>query len=375
MVVNIGTRMIYPFLPTFARAFGVGIADISLAVTARSATGFLSPFLGLLVDRWGRKKGILVSIGAFVLSNALVIIWPVYPVFFASLSFTFLVYYMYLSAMHAYLGDNVPYEQRGKAMGLTEIGWAAAFILGMPVVGFLISRFGWVAPFPLLVSMGILVFAVLYWLLPDAEETQSTLETSKSRNGGLRLVFTSPSALAGLAVSMLALSANESINLVFGVWLEDSFGLKLAALGAASAVIGFSDLTGELAGGGLVDRLGKERSMAVGLVLNGVFAAALPWLSGFGVGGALVGLFFFYMSFEFTAVSGFSIMSEILPQARATLLGANVAALSLGRMFGALLAPLVYQLGFQYNGLASLILNLLAVAALSKVRIGMKDGG
>jgi len=40
-------------------------------------------------------------------------------------------------------------------------------------------------------------------------------------------------------------AANEQVNLVFGVWLQDSFGLKIAALGAASAVIGISEMSAE----------------------------------------------------------------------------------------------------------------------------------
>jgi hypothetical protein len=56
------------------------------------------------------------------------------------------------------------------------------------------------------------------------------------------------------------------VNVIFGVWLEDSFGLKIIALAGASAVIGISELSGE----GLValttDRLGKPLALAIGLI-------------------------------------------------------------------------------------------------------------
>ena len=125
---------------------------------------------------------------------------------------------------------------------------------------------------------------------------------------------------------------------IFGVWLEDSFDLQIAALGAASAVIGLSELGGEGLVAAFVDRLGKPRAIGLGLAANCLAALALLFL-GRTQAGALVGLFFFYITFEFTLVSIIPLMTELLPSARATLMAFNMAALSLGRALGDLLAP------------------------------------
>ena len=61
---------------------------------------------------------------------------------------------------------------------------------------------------------------------------------------------------------MWASAGNELVNLIFGVWLEDSFGLQIAALAGASAVIGFSELGGESLAALLTDRIGKPRALA-----------------------------------------------------------------------------------------------------------------
>jgi hypothetical protein len=83
---------------------------------------------------------------------------------------------------------------------------------------------------------------VLSWLIPrDPFPADDRL----SLWGNLRSVFAYTPALAGLALGFLVSTANEVINLVFGVWMEDSFELRIAALGAASAVIGFSEPCGE----------------------------------------------------------------------------------------------------------------------------------
>ena len=43
LVLNTGHRMVYPFLPTFARGLGVDLEAIALMVTARSALSLPPP--------------------------------------------------------------------------------------------------------------------------------------------------------------------------------------------------------------------------------------------------------------------------------------------------------------------------------------------
>jgi predicted MFS family arabinose efflux permease len=165
--------------------------------------------------------------------------------------------------------------------------------------------------------------------------------------------------LIGLCIS----AANETINLVFGVWLEDTFGLKIAALGAATAVIGISELAGEFLVAGLVDRIGKPRTVVIGILINSLAAFGLPLLSKT-VYGAVAGLFFFYISFEFTLVSSIPLMSELLPETRATMLSATGASHSVGRAVGALFATRLYRIGISANITASVLLNGIAILAL-----------
>jgi predicted MFS family arabinose efflux permease len=85
-------------------------------------------------------------------------------------------------------------------------------------------------------------------------------------------------AVLGMLMGMSFIIGNELVNVVFGVWMQDSFGLQIAALGAASLVIGLSELTGEGLAGLLADRLGKERTIGLSLLLNAGWAVTLPWL-------------------------------------------------------------------------------------------------
>jgi predicted MFS family arabinose efflux permease len=336
---------------------------MSYALTARSLVGTVGPFAAAVADRRGRRFGMLFGIGLFTLGAAIVVFWPTFPALVLSIILSSLGKYIFDPSMQAWLGDRIPYARRGRTMAITEFGWSLAFILGIPLMGFLIARNGWVAPFPLFVLLGCIIFITLFSLIP--KEGSSSIVHSPSSN--FRTVLTFTPALAGLAVGLFASAANEGINLIFGVWLEDSFGLQIAALGAASAVIGLSELGGEGLVAAFVDRLGKPRAIGLGLAANCLAALALAFL-GRTQSGALVGLFFFYITFEFTLVSSLPLMTEILPSARATLRAFNVAALSLGRALGDLLAPRLYGLGFWFVVLGTVGFNLLALVALRKVK-------
>jgi predicted MFS family arabinose efflux permease len=299
-----------------------------------------------------------------------VTVWPSYWGFALTLVLSMLGKFTFDPAMQAYLGDRVPYERRGTVLAITEFGWSGAFFLGMPLVGFVISRFGWLAPFPMLALLGGLSFLILMRMLP-ADPPPSQEGAGMLVN--FRTVFRHGPAVAGLLLVVSTTVANELVNLMFGVWLEDSFALKLTALGAASAVIGLAEVFGEGLVGLASDWLGKRRAIAFGLLGNFLAALALPRLGG-SVPGALLGLFLFYLSFEFTFVTIIPLMSEVLPPARATLMAMGMASASLGRALAAWATPPLYAFSFELTTGASAVITLLGLLALRFVVVPEGEG-
>jgi predicted MFS family arabinose efflux permease len=236
-------------------------------------------------------------------------------------------------------------------------------------MGLLIARFGWSAPFPVLLVLGTGMSALIWWMLP-AEDPHHNLQEQILRGpwANFRTVLTNSSVLAAISIALWASAANEMVNLIFGVWLEDKFALKIGALSAASAVIGISELSGEGLVALFTDRLGKPRALALGLAASAVSSLALPFL-GRNEMGALVGLFFFYLTFEFVMVSHVPMMTEVLPGARATVMSFNLAGHSIGRGIGALLAVFIYRsFGFPVVAVLAMAFNLFALLALRKMQ-------
>lgn len=360
-ILNTGLRMVYPFLPALARGVGVELEALTLAITARAALGIAGPLFGAVADRRGRRAGMLFGVGIFVVGLALVSIWPTYPTLFAAVVLSFIGKITFDAALQAYLGDRVSYERRGLAIAATEVSWSVAYLLGIPVVGWLIARAGWIAPFPLLAGLAGLSMGVL-WLMVPAETIPVGARVSLL--AGLRTVISHPAALAGLSVGLLMNAANELVGIMYGAWMENSFGLQVAALGAATAIIGGSELAGEGLVAAVSDRLGKRRSVALGLVATAVTAIGLPLLGRVGLTGVLVGLFLFYLSYEFSLVSSLPLMTELAPDARATMMAGNISGLSAGRMLGSLAGPWLFQWGMLANGVACAVINVIALAVL-----------
>jgi predicted MFS family arabinose efflux permease len=355
-IINTAFRMVYPFLPVIARSLAVSVE----AITLRAALGFFSPVIGSIADLRGRKTALLLGLALFTFGMGLVALSPTYPALFISMLLVGASKIVFDPGVYAYLGDRVPYERRGLVIAIAEFGWSGAFLIGIPVVGWIIAQSQWSTPFPWLTLLGIGLIVLLWKIIP-ADVPHIGLRPSFWQ--GAKTILAHPPAVAGLSISVLICASNESVNIVYGLWMDDSFGLQVAALGAASAIIGIAELGGEGLVAGLVDRLGKRRAVGIGLVLYAVSCLFLPIL-GQSLNGALLGLFLFYLAFEFTLVSTIPLMTELVPQARATLMAANVAAFSLGRVFGSVIGPLLFASGLSSNALVAALMNLVGLGAL-----------
>jgi predicted MFS family arabinose efflux permease len=345
--INSSFRIVYPFLPAISRGLGVPLMGVSFLLTLRALVGLSSPLFGPLSDRYGRRSLMLAGLGILAMGAALIAGWPIYGVAIVAFVLFGLSKTVYDPAMQAYLGDAVPYHRRGRVMGIAELSWSAAWLVGVPAAGFLIERAGWQAPFVALALLA-LVGLLFTWRLPPDQPQRASLAAPR-----WVLLRHNRSAWLGMAVGLLFMFAIENVFVVYGAWMEETFSLSVGALGLASIVIGIAEAVGEGFSAGLVDRLGKKRAVLGGLLLNAGGYLLLPLLSG-NLVAALVGLFVLFIAFEFSIVSSFPLISELAPGARGTLMALNVAALSAGRMVGSLTAaPLWLRGGLGLNAVVS----------------------
>jgi len=361
ITLNIVYRITYPFLPVIARGLGVNLTSAGLLVTARAAGGLTSPIFGPLSDTWGRKRLLLVGVAFLIVGAAICAALPYYAAFLAAFVTFGLAKAIFDPTMQAFIGDRVPYERRGRVMGITELSWSAAWLLGVPSAGWFIARAGWQSPFAMLAVLGAAGLLLIAWLLPrDAPNVAHSSTTFQ-----LGAVIRNRNVMASFCAGFLIILANEVTFIVYGAWMESRFGLSVVALGLTSIVIGLAEAVGEFGSAAFVDRMGKRRAVLVGLVISALTYGALPML-GQRLEWATGGLALLFVAFEFTIVSLLPLISELAPSARATTMSANVAAMTLARMIGSAggTALFVRWGRLEPNAAASVVASVLAIVVL-----------
>ena len=344
--LNCSHRIVYPFLPSIARGLDISLAAAGGLVTLRMVAGLAAPFLGPLADRRSRRSVMELALLVFSMAGLLLAGIGTLPAAIVAFVLLGLAKILYDPATHAYVGDTVPYAERARVIGLVELAWSGSWLIGVPLAGFLIANIGWRAPWALLGGLGLLSLALTRIGLPS---TRRSLDRLKPGQAIAMLLATWRDLLRRrqvvvlLLTSLLMTAAVEAPFIVYGAWLEADFGLSLSTLGLASIVVGLAEVGGEFGTTVLTDRLGKRRSVVLGLVGLTVSLLLLPVLARLGLVAALGGIVLLTLFFEFAIVSLLPLATELVPEARASFLSLNMTAFSLGRTFGALLGSWLWQ--------------------------------
>ena len=383
LLLNTARRFAYPFAPALSRGLEVPLTAVTSLIAVNQVTALLGILSGPLADRFGYRLMMLLGMGMLVVGMLAGGLLPFYGVILVSLFLAGLGKSVFDPALQAYVGRRVPIHRRGRVIGILEMCWAGSTLVGIPLVGLLMDRMGWRSPFFAIGGLGLLGLWVL-WRLFRRENTPGVgngrePRTSAATPGGG--VFAAWGRLARNRAAMGALGfgffislGNDNLFVVYGAWLESAFGLSILAIGVGTSVIGGAELLGELLTAAVADRLGLVRSVMIGLVLNTVCYAALPFF-GQSLPMALTGLFCVFVTLEFTIVSTLTLCTEIVPGARATMMSAFLAAAGLGRVAGALLGgPIWMTGGIEATSQVSTAAGLLALACLV-FGIGWKNGG
>lgn len=362
-VLNTSLRIVYPFAPAFARGLGVPVTVIYSLISLRNLLSLLSPVLAPLPERFGRRVIMTIGVALFGIVALLAAFLPVVWTLGVVIVITGLVKVVFDPAMQSYLGDTVPYKQRGRALAVTEFAWSGAYLIGAPLTGWLIAGRGWTAPFFWLGVGGLLAAVALWRFVPSARSHSSRSITLAYTWQMLRRY---PIIWAAALYMALTMVAQEILFIVYGDWMEGSFSLSLTSLGLATMLIGAAEMTGEAAAGWSVDRFGKRPVVIIaGLVNAGVYLL-IPFASR-DLTLALVTLFFLFLTFELAVVGAIPLLTELVPSARGAVMSMSLGAMAAGRTVGSLVGPLLWQrTGINGNALLSAAVMVMAVLVLAR---------
>jgi len=282
----LGTGLLIPVLPRLVQELTgrdpeAASLENGLLLAAYAVMAFLlSPFLGSLADRWGRRPILLLAALGTLLDYALCA-W--------ANSFGVLLLARMLagafgastSVANAALVDLTPSEHRARIFGLSSAVMGLGLILG-PVIGGIFMTFGLRMPFIAACVLAACEFCFgLFWF-PETLRTPSRRPLSIADANPLtsiqrlRALPFSNSLLVGLVFFQLGGSITQSVLVLFAqarfAWSGLQVGVLMTTLACTSVVIRYGGVRFALA------VLGEYMSVVVGLVVFAIGTLALAFV-------------------------------------------------------------------------------------------------
>lgn len=353
-----GIRVVLPFLPVIARGLGTSLEVVASLVAVRSLVALATPAVAPLSERIGRRALMTAGLGVTVLGSALIGLAPSIAVAAVGFVLVGLGKPAFDAPMQSWFGDRVPYAQRGRVLGLTELTWAGSLLVSVPLAGVLIERYGWRSQFVVVVVLGAAGLVTLRTLVasdrPGERVRRPLLWTTAQRI-----------ALAGVVAFSFAA---ENLFVVYGAWLEDDLGLAVAAIGVFTLLVVASELSGEGAVAAFGDRIGLRRAVLLGLGASGLAYLSLG-LVGSSLPAAIAVVVVWFVGFEITIVATIPLLTELGGDARDRLMGWSIAAIGVGRALGALTGPALFGAG----GIGAAGATSAAAAAIAAVLLSRRS--
>ena len=269
--------MVAPLIPRLSAAFGVSAQTIGLIVPAYLIPyGVATLVYGVLSDRLGRRRIMLVSLTAFVLLTGLTA---------AARSVSELVAIRLVTGLGAsgvvplglaLIGQVYPYERRGRPLGWLFGAMAGGAAFGSTFGALLEPWLGWRWIFILVSALGAVMFALLLpyrGLLGEAPPTPTATMMDVTR--GYRALLTTGRGQRTYAYVLLNAIFHSGVFTWLGLYFSQRHGLGEVGIGLA--LLGYG-VPGFVLGpiiGRAADRWGRRWLIPAGL---GIAALAAVFL-------------------------------------------------------------------------------------------------
>jgi MFS transporter, SHS family, lactate transporter len=261
------------FLVTFcltaiARDFHKSDAQIALVITMTLAFRPVGGFVfGILADRYGRRRPLMVNIGFFAMAEVLTGLAPNYTVLLVVRALFGVVMGGQWGVGASLVMEKAPAGRRGMLSGLLQEGYAAGNVLAALSFFFLYGRFGWRPLF----FLGSLPALLLLWLIRFRVKESEVWERSKSQSWGehAREVFSHWKLfLYLLAFMTMMLFASHGTQDMYPTFLQRQWHYSPMRRSAITAFSGVGAIIGGIVVGHLSDRWGRRRAMITAFILG-----------------------------------------------------------------------------------------------------------
>ncbi|MEP1207405.1 MAG: TCR/Tet family MFS transporter [Rhizobiaceae bacterium] len=283
----LGVGLAWPILPQLVRELsGLEVSQAAFIYGAL-LSGFalvqflISPFIGMLSDRFGRRPILLISLAGLtidyiILAMAPNLTWLVIGRIFAGL------FSATVSTANAYIADITPKENRAAAFGLLGAAFGIGFTIG-PLIGGVLGAIDLQYPFWLaaILAFGNMVFG--YFVLPESlpPSKRAAIDLQRANPFSAMKYIRRYRALTVLLMALFLTGiAQQGLQGIWVLWTEVQFDWGVTEAGYSLAWVGIcmAFVQGYLVRK-LVPRFGEQRLLFGGYLISMMAFATLPFLT------------------------------------------------------------------------------------------------
>jgi MFS transporter, SHS family, lactate transporter len=261
------------FLVTFcltamARDFHKSDAQIALVITLTLAFRPIGGFVfGMLADRYGRRRPLMINIGVFAVAEVLTGLAPNYTVLLIVRALFGVVMGGQWGVGASLVMEKAPAGRRGMLSGLLQEGYAAGNVLAALSFFFLYGRLGWRPLF----FLGSLPAILLVLLIRFRVKESEVWERSKSQSWSdqfREIVSHWKLFLYLLAFMTMMLFASHGTQDMYPTFLQRQWHFSPMRRSAITAFSGVGAIIGGIVVGHLSDKWGRRRAIITAFMLG-----------------------------------------------------------------------------------------------------------
>ena len=273
LTLAVGTGMVIPALPVYARSFGVSFEVASLVIIVQQLGHTLSAFpTGLLVDRIGRRKIVLAGPILLALSSVLMIFAQSFPELLIYRFVAGVGEQMWRLARLTMIADTGAMNERGRQITTMSAMENSGRLLS-PIVGGLLAAFWDIrAPFAAHAVLAMISIIPSFKLLREtAPQLGSAGPGQKRRSGGPDAGFiallTLP-VLAFLVAQVLAsLTRGPIFTGQFNLYGAFAYDMDPPTIGVLATAVTALSIPISIATGHIMDRYGRKTTLVPGFTM------------------------------------------------------------------------------------------------------------
>jgi MFS transporter, DHA1 family, inner membrane transport protein len=230
-----------------------------------------SPLTAWLTSRIERRTLLTVTLAVLALGNAASAFAPGYATLLLIRLVMLAVGALYTPQAAGTAALIVPAEKRGGTIAYVFLGWSLAAAVGLPLITFMASRYGWRAAFGGVSVIGALSFLLLLWRLP-AGLVGTPVDLKTWADLGRNRVI-----IVLLAITTLLMSGQFAVFTYMGPLLSRLTQVGPDAVGLVFAIYGVCGFIGIVIVSNVVDSWGplKTSMLCISFVLAGIGGWAL----------------------------------------------------------------------------------------------------